>query len=308
MTRGVEGALAMPGETDELENFTAIIGQAEADVHDGETPANSAKGAEIAVAPKVALPFVDPLPDFEVTAADCLNRALQIAISLRHASVSSDHLMLALTMDPHARRQLQRVGDIGQLREAAMLRLGRMHWKFAMRGDDASRFPAPTSDVEEIRKLARRAAADREQKVAIADLINGFPMQDGRLVYGLKETTESVPAILERIENKLVPRVADFMSKFETQLRESAERQIESALRDFGEKQLKEAVGRQAASLEEIGEAFKQRHLAALEEISRTMQDRQLASLEAIGKRVEHDLETLALVLKHFRERLEQER
>jgi hypothetical protein len=298
----------MPGETDELEKFTAIIGQAETDVHEAGTPANSAKGAEVAVAPKVPLPFVDPLPDFEVTAADCLNRALQIAISLRHASVSSDHLMLALTMDPHARRQLQRVGDIGQLREAAMLRLGRMHWKFARRGDDANRFPAPTSDVEEIRKLARRAAADREQKVAIADLINGFPMQDGRLVYGLKETTESVPAILERIENKLVPRVADFMSKFEAQLRESAERQIEKALQDFGEKQLKEAVGRQAASLEEIGEAFKQRHLAALEEISRTMQDRQLASLEAIGKRVEHDLETLALVLKHFRERLEQER
>jgi hypothetical protein len=297
----------MPGERHESENFAAIIGQAEADVHDAGMPAEPAKGAEVAVSTKAALPFIDPLPDFEVTAADCLNRALQIAISLGHACVSSDHLMLALTMDPHARRQLQRVGDIGQLREAAMLRLGRMHWKFARRGDDANRFPAPTSDVEEIRKLARRAAADREQKVAIADLIAGFPMQDGRLVYGLKETTESVPAILERIENKLVPRVADFMSRFEAELRESAERQIESALRDFGEKQLQDTVARQQASLAEIGEAFKERHLAALEEISRSMQDCQLAALEAIGKRVEHDLETLALVLKHFRERLQQE-
>src|SRR5688500_1122639 len=114
--------------------------------------------------------------------------------------------MLALTMDPHASRQLQRVGDIGQLREAAMLSLGRLHWKFARRGGDANRCAARTYAVEAIRKLARRAAAEREQKVAIADLINGFPMQDGRLVYGLKETTESVPAILERIENKLVPR------------------------------------------------------------------------------------------------------
>jgi hypothetical protein len=59
----------MPGETDELESFAAIIGQAETDVHDAGTPANSPKGVEVAVAPKAALPFVDPLPDFEVTAA-----------------------------------------------------------------------------------------------------------------------------------------------------------------------------------------------------------------------------------------------
>ena len=320
----------MIGERDKPERFAGIIGHEAANVHDvpvsesgsdraatdgaaglpargapDEDSGTDSSGAEIAVPSAAALPLLDPLPDFESTAADCLNRALQIALSLGHASVSSDHLMLALTMDPHARRQLQRVGDIGQLREAAMLRLGRTHWKFAKRGDEPSRFPSPTSDLEEIRKLARGAAADREQKVAIADLVNAFPTKDGRLVYGLKETIESVPAILERIESKLVPRVADFMSRFEAQLRESAERQIEAALRTFAEKELKETVERQRASLEDIGEALKERQAAALEEISNTMQERQLASLEAVGKQIQRDLETLAIVLKHFRERLQ---
>lgn len=273
-------------------------------VSHGGSAEQHGSGGEVAIPPEVALPALEAIPDFEPSAADCLNRALQVALSLAHASFSSDHLMLALTMDQQARRQLQRVGDIGQLREAAMLRLAKMHWKFARRADQMALFPSPTSDLEEIRKAARRAAADRDQKVAINDLVNAFPMKDGRLVYGLRESSESIPAILERIENKLVPRVSDFLSNFETQIRESAERQLDAALQDFGERQLKAAVDHQRASLEEIGNQFKQRHLAALEEVSKNFQERQLASLEAMGKQVQHDLETLAIVLKHFRDRL----
>jgi hypothetical protein len=267
----------------------------------------SRAAGEVAIPPSIGLPAIDAIPDFEPSAADCLSRAVQVALSLGHASFSSDHLMLALTMEQQARRLLQRVGDVGQLREAAMLRLGKMHWKFARRTDQTSIFPSPTSDLEELRKTARRAAQDRDQKVAINDLVNAFPMKDGRLIYGLKETSESIPAILERIENKLVPRVSDFLSSFEAQMRETAERQLKAALQEFGDRQLEEAVERQRASLEEISERFKERHLAALEEVTKGFQERQLASLEAMGKQVQHDLETLALVLNHFRDRLNQQ-
>jgi hypothetical protein len=282
---------------------------ASAQAHDHAASSDQGEGerssaGEVAIAPDMALPAIDAIPDFEPPAADCFNRALQVALSLGHANFSSDHLMLALTMDQQARRQLQRVGDVGQLREAAMLRLGKMHWKFARRVDQTSIFPSPTSDLEELRKTARRAAQDRDQKVTVNDLVNAYPMKDGRLVYGLKETSESIPAILERIENKLVPRVSDFLSNFGAQMRETAERQLKAALQEFGDRQLEEAVERQRASLEEISDRFKERHLAALEEVTKRFQERQLASLEAMGKQVQHDLETLAIVLNHFRDRL----
>jgi hypothetical protein len=321
----------MASETDKFENSTSI-GQpaarvqdthaqgtdADAAAADAAPPApveglNSGQGAEgpsggeVAISPDIALPQIDAIPDFEPGAADCFNRALQIALSLGHASFSSDHLMLALTMDQQARKLLQRVGDIGQLREAAMIKLGKMHWKFARRPDRMDRFPSPTSDLEELRKMARHAAADRDQRVAINDLVNAFPTKDGRLVYGLRETAESVPAILERIESRLVPRVSEFLSKFEVQMRESAERQLEAALKDFGERQLKDVAERQRTSLEDISREFKERHLAALEEIGDALQMRQLGALEAMGKQVQHDLETLAIVLTHFRDRLNQQ-
>jgi hypothetical protein len=300
----VEGAPPASGGDADATVAGVAATQGDEPVSQGDSAGERGSGGEVAIPPEVALHAIEAIPDFEPSAADCLNRALQVALSLGHASFSSDHLMLALTMDQQARRQLQRVGDIGQLREAAMLRLAKMHWKFARRADQMALFPSPTSDLEEIRKAARRAAADRDQKVAINDLVNAFPMKDGRLVYGLRESSESIPAILERIENKLVPRISDFLSNFEAQIRESAERQLEAALQDFGERHLKVAVDHQRASLEEISNQFKQRHLAALEEVSKNFQERQLASLEAMGKQVQHDLETLAIVLKHFRDRL----
>ena len=114
--------------------------------------------------------YDEDMPGFETSASDCLNRALRIARSLNHMSLSADHLMLALTMDPNARRLLERAGDIVQLREAAMQRLGRMHSRFST-GDS---FPSQTSDLVDIRKTAREAASEREQLVAISDLIMPF--------------------------------------------------------------------------------------------------------------------------------------
>ncbi|HVQ10486.1 MAG TPA: Clp protease N-terminal domain-containing protein, partial [Methyloceanibacter sp.] len=121
--------------------------------------------------------YDEEVPGFEASASDCLNRALRIARSLNHMSLSADHLMLALTMDPNARRLIERIGDIVQLREAAMQRLGKMHSRFST-GDS---FPSQTSDLVDIRKTAREAASEREQLVAISDLINAFPQANGRL-------------------------------------------------------------------------------------------------------------------------------
>lgn len=154
-------------------------------------------------AEEVSLDFEydEDVPGFETSASNCLNRALQIARSLNHMSLSADHLMLALAMDPSARRLLERVGDIVQLREAATQRLGRMHCRFTT-GDS---FPSQTSDLVDIRKAAREAASEREQLVAISDLINAFPKANGRLTYGSGDGSKAV-VLMERIEQGLVPR------------------------------------------------------------------------------------------------------
>src|SRR3990172_3383302 len=49
--------------------------------------------------PTLDFTYNEAVPGFEESASDCLNRALHIALSLNHTSLSSDHLMLALTMD-----------------------------------------------------------------------------------------------------------------------------------------------------------------------------------------------------------------
>lgn len=113
----------------------------------------------------------DRVPGFEASASDCFNRARQIARSLNHADLSSDPLMLALIMDPTARRLLERVGDITELRETATQRVGRNYTKSS--ADPGS--PQPTSDLGDVAKKARDAAAEREQLVSISDLINAFP-------------------------------------------------------------------------------------------------------------------------------------
>ncbi len=115
------------------------------------------------------------VPGYEGSASICFKRAADIARSLNHTNLTADHLMLALTMDPNARRLLERVGDVTQLREAAMQRLG--HYGSARNSSEQS--SKPTSDLADIAKKARDAANEREQSVAISDLINAFPQIGG---------------------------------------------------------------------------------------------------------------------------------
>ena len=202
-------------------------------------------------AEEVSLDFEydEDVPGFETSASNCLNRALQIARSLNHVSLSADHLMLALAMDPSARRLLERVGDIVQLREAATQRLGRMHSRFTT-GDS---FPSQTSDLVDIRKAAREAASEREQLVAISDLINAFPKANGRLTYGSGDGSKAV-VLMERIEQGLVPRVAEAMTRIEAEVQEATRRyqSVQSLLQDLNSRQSAAAEQRQIELMEQI--------------------------------------------------------
>lgn len=196
------------------------------------------------------------MPGYEPAASDCLNRALGIARSLNHTSLSADHLMLALTMDQNARKLLERAGDINALRETAMKQLGEMHWKFARPAGQETHFPAQTLDLEDVRKLARQGAAEREQRVAISDLINAFPREEGKLLYA-EQSRDTLPAVIERIENALMPRLSDFMGRLQTEIRDAVQLQVGNVLRDVAEPQLRAAVQRQVTSMEEINRQFR---------------------------------------------------
>ncbi len=95
-----------------------------------------------------------------------------------------------------------------------MQKLGKMHGRFSA-GD-----PSQTADLADIRKLAREAAAEREQLVAISDLVNAFPRENGRLSYGAIDDLKSLAAI-EKIEKGLVPRVDDAVTRIEAAIREA---------------------------------------------------------------------------------------
>ena len=193
--------------------------------------------------------YDEEVPGFETSASNCLNRALQIARSLNHMSLSADHLMLALAMDPSARRLLERVGDIIQLREAATQRLGRMHSRFTT----GNSFPSKTSDLVDIQKAAREAASERDQLVAISDLINAFPQANGRLTYGSGDGSKAV-VLMERIEQGLVPRVAEAMTRIEAEVQEAARRyqSVQSLLQDLNSRQSAAAEQRQVELMEQI--------------------------------------------------------
>ena len=210
-------------------------------------PDSHAEAAEAAEEVALDFDYDEAVPGFEASASDCFNRALKIARSLNHMSLSSDHLMLALTMDPSARRLLERVGDITQLRDAAMQRLGRMHSRFAT----GESLPSQTSDLMDIRKAAREAASEREQLVAISDLINAFPQANGRLTYGSGDGSKAV-VLMERIEQGLVPRVADAMTRIEAEVQEAARRyqSVQSILQDLNSRQSATAEQRQIELME----------------------------------------------------------
>jgi hypothetical protein len=253
-------------------------------------PRGHAEAAEAAEEVALDFDYDEAVPGFEASASDCFNRALKIARSLNHMSLSSDHLMLALTMDPNARRLLDRVGDIVQLREAAMQRLGRMHSRFAT----AESLPLQTSDLLDIRKAAREAASERDQLVAISDLINAFPQANGRLTYGSGDGKAVV--LMERIEQGLVPRVADAMTRIEAEVQEATRRyqSVQSMLQDLNSRQSAVAEQRQFELMDQIRrqvrEAADVQLGAALREFGERL-DAKLAELNPPAKPVEPEPE-----------------
>jgi hypothetical protein len=220
----------------------------------------------------------EQIPGLETSASDCLNRAAQIARSLNHANLSSDHLMLALTLDQSARRLLERVGDVVQLREAAMQKLGKNHTKFSR--DIGEQPLPPTSDLDDLAKVARQAAAEREQSIAISDLINAFPKVDGRLTYSASETARTV-AVIDTIEKGLVPRVDDALTRIEGAIVDAMQRQHQSVrtlLADLSSMQSQEWQRQQREFMDEIRrqvrEAADVQVAAALKGLDEKFQDR----------------------------------
>jgi hypothetical protein len=164
----------------------------------------------------------------------------------------------------------------------------------------------PTSDFQEVQKTARQAADERDQRIAVSDLIAAFPQQDGQLSYGQKAIADTIPAVIERIEHGLLPLVTDFMSNFEAQMREIAQRQLGAALQSFEESQLKEMSSRLAASLEESGRHLYERQLTTLDELARRLEQRQFTAFDEIGQRVRHDIELLRALLDRLDGRIQE--
>jgi len=90
--------------------------------------------------------------------------------------------MLALTLDQNARRLLERVGDVTQLREAAMQKLGRYG-------------SAKDTGLAEIARAAREAANEREQSV-------GTVIAEGLKIVG-SVTAEGLVEVNGQIEGEL---------------------------------------------------------------------------------------------------------
>lgn len=228
-------------------------------------------------------------PGFESSVSECFNHAGQIAQSLGHISLSSDHLMLALTMDPNARRLLERLGDVVQLRESAMQRLGTMHCRSSRNVDEGSK--SPTSDLVDIAKKAREAAAERGQLVAVSDLINAFPKANQSLTYGTSEASSKAVALLETIEQTIVPRVADAMARIESVISDAMQRQqtVQSMLQDLSSRNWEETERRQREFMDEIRrqvrEAAEMQIAAALEDLNAKFDAKLAALLTAILER-----------------------
>jgi hypothetical protein len=218
----------------------------------------------------------DQVPGFETSASNCVNRARQIAQSLSHATFSSDHLMLALTMEPSARRLLERVGDVNQLRAVAMRKLGKNYNK----SDSGNQAPTPTADLADIGKRALQAAAEREQSVSISDLIDAFHHEGGRLTYGAGDGSRAL-AVMETIEKQVIPGVNDAVTRIENAIVDAVQRQhqsVQSLLSDLSSRQSQEWERRQREFMDEVRrqvrEAADTQFAAALKELNEKFQDR----------------------------------
>ncbi len=235
------------------DNQPRSSGEAQAGNGAGSSQSTGHADDHAAVAEEVASKAIhEQIPGLETSASDCLNRAAQIARSLNHANLSPDHLMLALTLDQSARRLLERAGDIAQLREAAMQKLGKNHTKFSR--DIGDQPLPPTSDLDDLAKKARQAAAEREQAIAISDLINAFPNADGRLTYGAGENARTV-AVIDTIEKGLVPRVDDAVTRIEGAIIDAMQRQhqsVQSMLQDLSASRTQEWQRQQREFMDEI--------------------------------------------------------
>lgn len=232
-----------------------------------EFPAASGAGSEESVSDW-------PVPGFEAAASDCLKRAFQIAQCLNHISISADHLMLALTLEQQARNLLVREGDIDSLREAAMQRLA----GHVCRDASVRVAFSKTSDLHDLLKAARDAAAERGQLVSISDLVCAFPRQDGRLAYGSAMRSSSLH-LIETIEKGLLPRLDAAVARIEDAIRRSYQ-----SLQLVLENQSPGSEQRQRDFIEEIRqqvrEAVNSQYSSALKELDKV--DAKIAELSRV--------------------------
>jgi hypothetical protein len=99
-------------------------------------------------------------------------------------------------------------------------------------------------------KAARQAAAEREQAIAISDLINAFPKANGRLTYcgGDNPGTEAVIG-------SIVPRVEDAVSRIEGAIVDAMQRQhqsVQSLLSDLSSRHDQDWQRKQSEFMDEI--------------------------------------------------------
>jgi Clp amino terminal domain, pathogenicity island component len=243
------------------------------------------EGTEEVVTAEVVTEFErNQIAGLEPSASDCFNRANQIARSLNHTNLSTDHLMLALTMDQSARRLLERVADVAKLREIAMQRLGKNYTRSSR---DVSEQPLPpTSDLADLGKAARAAAAEREQLIAISDLISAFPKRDGRLTYGSDENSRA-SAVIESIEKGLVPRVDDALTRIEAAIHDAMQRQHQSVhalLQDLSAGQIEKAEQRQREFMEDVRRQVLEAASAQLTSVLNDFEDRIDAKLAELAR------------------------
>jgi hypothetical protein len=94
---------------------------------------------------------------------------------------------------------------------------------------------------------------EREQLVSISDLVNAFPKVGDRLTYASGEETRT-GALIEAIENGLVPRVSDSMNRIQAVVAEAMQQSqtVQKMLQDLTSKQTYEAEQRQIAFMEDI--------------------------------------------------------
>jgi hypothetical protein len=184
--------------------------------------------------------------------------------------------MLALTMDPSARRLLERVGDVNQLRAVAMQKLGKNY----NRSDAGDRAPTPTADLADIGKKALQAAAEREQSVSISDLIDAFHKENGRLTYGSGDGSKAV-AVMETIEKRVIPGMNDAVTRIENAVVDAIQRQhqsVQSILADLNSRQTLQWERQQREFMDEIRrqvrEAADIQFAAALKDLNEKFQER----------------------------------